>query len=169
MCWRLVDWSVDWVPNPGHIEAPTGPRFLPQTTLKPTQNLQFRGPKINNIGGLGESRGVRSFGSPGGPWGVPGSPGRLPGGSRGDLGGSWGTPGSLPGVSGGSCGGHGGVPRGPWGPLGGVPEGSRGVLGGSWDGSRGVLGRSWGPRTPPDADFGQIWGRVGVKVGPRSL
>ena len=73
------------------------------------------------------------------------------------MGGSWGGPGRTLGPSG-------GVPGGPRGVLGGSP----GVLGGSWEGFRGGWGRSWGPRTPPDADFGQIWGRMGVEVGPRS-
>ena len=122
--------------------------------LKSFQNAPYNGSKIYYSRGPG-----------GRPGGSRGAPGGVPGGS-------WQPPGRLPGVSGRPWEGSWDVPGGPWGPLGGVRGGPGGVPGGPGGvlgGVPGGLGRSWGPRTPPDADFGQIWGRMGIKVESRSL
>ena len=144
-----------------------------RTTPKPIQNLQFRGPEISNFGGLGGSRGGLGvvLGAPGESRGAWRAPGGLPGGSRGRPGGLLAASREAPGSLGESLGGAWGVPGGPWGPLGGVRGGPGGVPGGPGGvlgGVPGGLGRSWGPRTPPEADFGPIWGRFGVELGPRS-
>ena len=149
-----------------------GPDACPKRPPNPFKICNSGGPKSAILG---------VSGGPGGAWGwswvllgSPGGPGGLPGGSRGAPGGvpggSWQPPGRLPGVSGSPWGGSWGVPGGPWGPLGGVRGGPGGVPGGPGrvlGGVPGGLGRSWGPRTPPEADFGPIWGRFGVELGPR--
>ena len=146
---------------------------LDETTSKPIQNLQFRAPQISNFG--------RVSGGPGGLGVVLGAPGEsrgVPEGSRGAPGGvpggSWGPPGRLPGVSGSPWGGPGRSREG----LGAFLRGSRGVLGGSrgvprgpgrvLGGVPGGLGPFLGPQDPPEADFGSIWGRLGVEFRPRN-
>ena len=143
-------------------------RFQPKATPKSIQHLQFRGPEISNLGGLGGSRGGLGvvLGAPGESRGVlegsRGAPGGVPGGS-------WEPPGRLPGVSG----------R-PWGDLGGSGEalgallgGSRGVLGGSrevlgasWEGSREVLSIPGAPRPPRRPMLDRFGTDLGSNLGP---
>ena len=153
-----------------------GPDACPKRPPNPFKICNSGGPKSAILG---------VSGGPGGAWGwswvllgSPGGPGGLPGGSRGAPGGvpggSWGPPGRLPGVSGSPWGGPGRSREG----LGAFLRGSRGVLGGSrgspagsWEGlGRGPGGSGAVPGTPgpPEADFGPIWGRLGVDFRPRN-
>ena len=145
------------------MPAQNAPQSHSKIAIPEARNQQFGGFGRSRrglgvvLGAPGESRGVLE-GSRGAPGGVPG--------------GSWEPPGRLPGVSGRPWGGSWEVPGGPWGPLGGVPGGPGGVPGGPGSvlgGVPGGLGRSWGPKTPPEADVGSIWGRFGVELGARSL
>ena len=126
----------------GSRGLPWRSRFLPKTTPKPIENLQFRAPQISNFGGVSGGPGGLGvvLGAPGESRGVPegsrGAPGGVPGGS-------WGPPGRLPGVSGSPWGGPGRSREG----LGAFLRGSRGVLGGSRGGPAGSwegLGRGPG-------------------------
>ena len=165
--------GVSGAPVAVPMPAPNDPQTHSKFAIPGARNQQFWGSR-GVPGGPGGGPGC-SWGVPGGLEGSRGAPGGLPGGSRGAPGGvpggSWQPPGRLPGVSGSPWGESWGVPGGPWGPLGGVRGGPGGVPGGPGGvlgGVPGGLGRSWGPRTPPEADFGPIWGRFGVELGPRN-
>ena len=159
----------------GSRGLPWRSRCLPKTTPKPIQNLQFRGPEISNLGGLGGSRGGLGvvLGAPGESRGAWRAPGGLPGGSRGRPGGvpggSWQPPGRLPGVSGSPWGRPGGS-REALGALlgesGGVLGESREVLEGSWEGSRGVLGVPGAPGPPRRQILDRFGADLGSNLGP---